>query len=476
MLALALAGVATPAGAKKNPPAEAEQTEFGDAALGRKYHEQLLNTFGAYGNDTGLAEYVQRLGAALAAHAPGESYTYRFTVLDLEMVNAFALPGGYIYLTRGLLAHLNNEAQLAAVLGHEIGHVAARHAARQHTASRIVGKVAGSMAAAAGGFNLGTLFGAGLVRGYGREMELEADQTGVELLAALGYDPGAMLDVIALLKAREQYDIGAEEDDEQPGSSYHAMLASHPEKDRRMAELIATARAQGAVQRDDNAGGYLDQIDGLAWAGSTSQGVTRGNAFYHLELDFAVTVPDGWTIRNLPDRVLVQPPREDATLMLTLFGRHEKKRKRAKLDKFLLERLGIRRWQNARIAQLRDHEAFIAMVPDANTPYGERLARMAVVFHGDEAFVFLGANQDMERQRTYDREFVAVIESFRRLDATEKDQARPIRIAVVEAREGDSFADLAAASPHANESLLRLLNGYPPEREPAPGTRIKVIR
>lgn len=448
--------------------------EFGDAALGRMYHAQIMQQLGEYESDTGLGEYVQRLGEELAAQAPGDAYTYRFTVLDLEMVNAFALPGGYIYVTRGLLAHLNSEAQLAAVLGHEIGHVAARHAARQHTAQRLVGKVAGAMAEAAGGFNLGTLFGAGLVRGYGREMELEADKTGAELLAALGYDPAAMLEVIALLKARDQYDAGAED---QPGSSYHAMLASHPEKDRRMAELIAGARAEHELTREANAAAFLERIDGMAWAGSRRQGVIRGGDFYHYDFGFALTVPDGWTIRNLPDRLLAVPPREDATLMLTVITRHEKRRKRVEVDEFLQKRLGVRRWQNARTAQVNGKEIFITTVVGANTPYGERRARMAVVFHGeDDAFIFLGATEDEERQRTYDREFVSIIESFRPLDEPGRALAQPVAIAVVEARAGERFADLAAASPHADEHLLRLLNGYDAQREPEPGTLIKVIR
>ncbi len=482
VLCFAVAGVAgEPAWAKKKKKNEQtatsdEMAEFGDAALGRMYHERIVELLGIYEHQE-LNDYVQQIGEDLASNAPGDSYEWHFTVLDDDMVNAFALPGGYIYITRGLLAHLNSEAQLAAVLGHEIGHVTSRHAARQHTAAKVVGKVTGSIATVpgGGGFNLGSLFGAGLVRGYGREMELEADQTGAELVARLGYDPQSMLEVIAILKARDEYETRRAGDDEQP-STYHAMLSSHPEKDRRTRELVAAATEMRASSaRDAGNERYLAVLDGLAFAGSTEQGVLRENKFYHSSLDFALTFPEGWEIVNLPGGLVARPPDADGSLHVVPYPRGKRKRARVPVDQFVQKHLGMRRWQNPRTLDIGGNTAFLTIAPKALTVYGERRARVGAIYHGDLAYVFLGATEDTERQTKYDREFVATIESFRALNESERELAEPYRIRTIELSDGVGLAELAARSEFASESLLRLLNGLQPDDEPAAGTRIKYI-
>lgn len=472
LVAASLAG--SPAWAKKNKPPSAEEIAgYGDAALGKLYHERIIEAFGVY-EDKALGAYVQQLGEELAAHAPGDDYSWRFTVLDMDLVNAFALPGGYIYVTRGLLAHLNSEAQLAAVLGHEIGHVSARHAARQQTAARVVGKVTGTMAAASGGFNLGTLFGAGLVRGYGREMELEADQTGATLLAAAGYDPAAGLQVLQVLKAYEQYQSGSNSDDGEL-SVYHAMLSSHPEKDRRTRELIANASKDLVASRTDGAASYLQKIDGLAFEGSTHHGVLRDNVLYHYELNLAITFPADWKVANLPDRLVAQPPAGDATMVVNVFPQKAKRMRKVKVNEFLQKRLGVRRWQNSRHEEIHGNPAFITSVPKARTPYGLRLARLGVIYHGDNAYVFSGAAENEERQRKYDREFVQIIESMRPIGADEAAMAQPVRVKIIRMPPDITVAQLADQSSYADEKLLRLLNALGPDQEPLPGQQVKFI-
>ena len=341
----------------------------------------------------------------------------------------------------------------------------------------MVSKVTGAIASApgGGGFNLGSLFGAGLVRGYGREMELEADQTGAELVARLGYDPQSMLEVIGVLKARDEYET-TEAGDEEDTSSYHAMLSSHPEKDRRTRELVATAsEIPTSNTRSAGVDVYLDALDGLAFGGSTQGGVIRENNFYHASLGIAITFPEGWEIFNQPDKLLIQPPAGDATMQVVPAPRAKRKTARVPVDKFVQKRYNVRRWQNPRTTEIHGHPAFITMVPRAATPYGERLARIAAIYKGDTAYLFSGATQDADRQRKYDREFVATIESFRELNEEELELAKPYRIRTIEVTEGTLMADLAAQSEHASESLLRLLNGLYPDGEPAPGTTVKVI-
>jgi len=174
-------------------------SEKDEIALGRKTHQEVLKQYSVYDNHA-LQKYVQNVGTKLASKSHRSNLIYRFIVLDSKEVNAFALPGGYIYITRGLMAYLKSEAELAAVLGHEIGHVTARHSVRQYSANQLtnIGLIISSIFIP--GMNqasnqLAQLFGTALLRGYGREHELEADRLGAEYLARTNYNPQAMLDV-----------------------------------------------------------------------------------------------------------------------------------------------------------------------------------------------------------------------------------------------------------------------------------------
>ena len=176
--------------------------------------------------------------------------SYHFTVLDSTEINAFALPGGYIYITRGLLAYLNSEAELAAVLGHEIGHVTARHSVRQQTSARAAGVGAGILSillpelANAGLGQTVNVLGTALLSGYGREHELEADRLGADYLAHSGYDPQAMLAVIRTLKEHEILESRLAREEGRRARIYHGVFSTHPDNDTRLREIIAHAASQ----------------------------------------------------------------------------------------------------------------------------------------------------------------------------------------------------------------------------------------
>jgi predicted Zn-dependent protease len=177
-------------------------TEEQEIELGRKSHIDILKQYTRY-EDPQIQAMVNRLGQKLAAQSHRSNLNFTFTVLDSPEVNAFALPGGYVYITRGIMAYLNSEEELAGVLGHEIGHVTARHGVRQQTAQTASGVFGMIIAVATGDSNLakaGNYAGAALVSGYGRSHELEADRLGAEYLARVNYDPESMLDVLGVLK------------------------------------------------------------------------------------------------------------------------------------------------------------------------------------------------------------------------------------------------------------------------------------
>lgn len=219
-------------------------------------------------NNPRLQAYVNNIGQLLASKSHRNNIPYKFTVLEDPSVNAFALPGGYIYITTGLMAYLNSEGELAGVLGHEIGHVTARHGAQQQSvglASAILLEVLSKKAGASTTKSLGQLSTA-LIRGYGREHELQADKLGAEYLARVGYSPSNMLDVISVLKAQEEFSkYQARREGRQP-PSYHGVFSTHPSNDQRLQTVInAAKKIRSAGTRSANHNGYLRQINGLKY-------------------------------------------------------------------------------------------------------------------------------------------------------------------------------------------------------------------
>ncbi len=218
-------------------------SESQEIAVGRDTHPKIIEQYGVYDNPA-LQAYVQKIGAGVAATSHRSNLIYRFTVLNGTEVNAFALPGGYVYITRGLLAYINTEAELAAVLGHEIGHVTARHAVRQQSAATVTGLLGSVLAAGVGiqgAQDVVNVLGSALLQGYGREHELEADRLGAEYLARSGYDPQAMIDVIGILKNQEQFEVQQAKEEGREPHVYHGVFASHPSNDQRLQQVVGAA-------------------------------------------------------------------------------------------------------------------------------------------------------------------------------------------------------------------------------------------
>lgn len=264
---VAAAGCAVnPVTGGKNLVLISEDQEIG---IGRENDAKIQKEYGVY-DDARLQAYVQRVGERLAARSHRPGLVYRFTVLDSPDVNAFALPGGYVYITRGILAYLNSEAELAAVLGHEIGHVTARHGVRQYTAAVAANIGATIMSVFVpelgnqAGQQLLNAIGGALLSGYGRDHELEADRLGAEYLAHTGYDPDAIIGVIGVLKNQEEFEKERAQTEGREPRIYHGVFATHPSADTRLLQVVAQARKYqtgGATQ--DKRNEYLQQLDGV---------------------------------------------------------------------------------------------------------------------------------------------------------------------------------------------------------------------
>jgi len=240
---LTLSGCATnPVTGKKDFVMMSEEQEL---ALGQKVAEQVKSKYKPY-EDEALQAYLSDLGEELAANSHRNNLIFRFTLVDDPLVNAFAVPGGYIYITRGIVAYMNSEAELAGVVGHEIGHVTARHSVRTQAKAQAAG-LAGVLAAVATGnrsvADAANILGTAFVRGYGRAYELEADRLGSEYLAANQYDPDDMLKVVGILKNHEEVEKKRAEAEGREPRAYHGVFATHPENDKRLQEVIASAKS-----------------------------------------------------------------------------------------------------------------------------------------------------------------------------------------------------------------------------------------
>jgi len=451
-------------------------SEDEEIAIGRANHGKIIKRFGLY-DSPALQSYVQKIGDRLARNSHRNNLIYRFTVLDSNEINAFALPGGYIYITRGLMAYMSNEAELAAVLGHEIGHVTARHAVRQQSAAAATGLLAAILASQAGSNNAGNLLntiGTALVRGYGRDHELESDRLGAEYLARSGYDPLAMLEVIRVLKNQEIYEKQLAKSENREANVYHGVFASHPDNDKRLQEVVMRAQQlQKTSANRNNRVDFLRNIEGLVYGDSEKQGIVRGNRFYHRELNISLTLPTNWRIENRPDRIIAIAPGNEGLLQIRTMDLN----RRISPRKFLKTRLKLDNLQNGEHFRHHQYKGYTA-VSSVRSAYGTRLMRFVIIYKQDSAWVFQGVAKDEKHPYQFDPLILATAKSFRSMTIKERANAKARRIHIINAKKNTRFAKLAQKSqlgPNA-EALLRLLNKHYPDGEPTPGTPLKIIR
>lgn len=455
-------------------------SESEEIRVGRTSHGKIIKEYGKYDNPQ-LQAYVQKVGERVASQGHRPELVYRFTVLDSDEVNAFALPGGYIYITRGMLAYLNSEAQLAAVLGHEAGHVTARHSVRQYTAQQAtsLGLTLGGIfvpeLGARGVGDLLNLVGGALLRGYGREHELEADRLGAEYIAKSGYDPKAMIDVIRVLKNHEQFEKQRAKAEGREANVYHGLFSTHPDNDTRLKEVVASANVftrPGVSYRSGRAE-LLTRLDGLVFGPGEREGVLRGNRFYHRELDMGLTFPAGWRIENRSDGLTARPQTNDAQLKIIL----EDLNRRIPPRDFLRKRLKLKDLQDGKSIHAGSLPGYTGTVR-LRSKSGSRPGRITVIYYRDNAYIFIGAAKDKKKLRQYNHDFLATARSLHALTGGERALARARRIALIRAKKNTRYGELARKSPLPNypRAQLRLLNGHYPNAEPRPGDWIKLVR
>ena len=450
-------------------------SEAEEIRTGRQADAEVKKQYGVY-EAPELQRYVNEVGQRVARTSHRPQLAYHFTVVDSQEINAFALPGGYIYITRGLLSYLNSEAELAAVLGHEIGHVTARHSVQQYSAATaanvgvaILGVFVPELGGQAGQTVVG-LLGNSLLSGYSRDHELEADRLGAEYLARGGYNPQAMIQVIGVLKNQELFDAEIAKQEGREPRRYHGVFATHPDNDTRLQQVVGEAGRFAAPNADERRPAFLHQIEGMVYGDSPAQGIIRDNTFQHGDLGFALSFPRQWRIRNQPDNIVATSPPGDAVIEMRLIEKPHGSPVDFSRQYF---RLGF----SSEILSTTINGLPAAIVTSTQ---GDKPFRAGVIYHNNRAFVLVGSGASPAAFNRYQAEITAAITSFHALNETERKAIKPLLVKTLLVKKSVPsvhYAELAQKSPLGKnaEGYLRLLNGQYPGGEPVPGQTLKIV-
>ena len=430
-------------------------------------HQKLIDNIGLY-DDPELDAYVRRVGERLLEQSAITSPEFTFTLLDSPDINAFAMPGGFIYMNRGLLAYLDTEAELAGVLAHEIGHITERHHSRRKTA-QVTSKVASVSAYILTGsgdvYDAANMYGAEIISGFGRDMELEADSAGAEYLHQTGYDVDSMLSVIGVLKDQEQYRRVQAKASGKPSGTYHGLYASHPRNDLRLQTVIKAANELDIGEMPDNPempGEYRRQTEGMVY-GASAAAQSEPDRFYHNKLNFTFAHSPGWTVRQSSREIVATSADGSETLTIGL----------ARIDPDRDTEASLIANAQGDVTDFEILEQYGLAGSTAVASSGGQSVRLAVIDHSYR-FLFEGEAPDLSAA---DAGFRTIIDSFRPLTAKEKVTGTSYTLHYIQVPRGATFASLASSVklPDA-ENQLRLINGYYPSGEPRTGDWVKVIR
>ena len=450
--------------------------------IGAEQHPKILKEFGGVYNERGVGDYVADLGNRLLANSQVPNQKFTFTVLDDPTVNAFAVPGGYVYITRGIMALASDEAEIAGVIGHEIGHIAGRHSAQRRTRQQVagLGQLAAVLGAAAAGLDANSarqltqassVAARGSVSQFSQKQELEADRLGVEYLAETGYNPFALSDVLSKMQAQQALSAQLKGKDYDPNKV--GFFSTHPATASRFQQALDTARASG-VPLDNtaprNPESYMRALDGMIYGDAPSEGYVRNNSFWHPDLGFAFDAPRGWEIKNTDKAVGVMPSGTKNTLAILTSAKPQGS----------LEQVAARTTQKARIVE-RPRNSTINGFPaltlvTAGKKDGVALNnRIVLIDAGDRLYRWQMIAP--ERQfKQLDHQFEQLAISFRRIDPN--GAPPPLRIRTRQVAAGETVQSLAAQTGFDNnkEARFRVLNGFGRGQQPRPGQWVKLVQ
>ena len=446
-------------------------SEQGEADLGRKEHPKVMAQYGGSYDNPELNAYVSSVGNLLVQTSELPNLKFTFTILDSPIVNAFALPGGYIYITRGLLALAENEAEMAGVLAHEIGHVTARHTAERYGQTMAANVAGAGLGVLLGGpaAQAGSTLGALLVRSYSRDQEFEADMLGGRYLGRAGYDTQAMAGFLSQLQAHSRLEAELAGQPEKADS--FNIMQTHPRTTERIQRALEQAGANPVADPMTAQDIYFEKIDGLLYGDKPEEGFIRGREFAHPLLKFAFEVPEGFRLYNQSRRVLARDGEGKAAIQ---FDRGPKDY-RGSMSDYLTRVWGAReRLSGVEAITVNGLSAATARVDGGRQGTDARL--LAIRYDASTIYRFI-FQSDAERTAALNRPFRETTYSFRKLSDQEAAALKPRRVRVYRVRAGDTPTGIAARMPFGAENLKRflVLNGFPDTVVLRPGQAVKIV-
>ncbi len=444
-------------------------SEAQEVELGKQSDAEIRREMGVY-NDPQLQQYVERVGARLARASKRPNLPWAFAIVDESAVNAFALPGGYVYLARGILPFLRDEAEMAAVLGHEVGHVDARHSAEAYSKQQLVG---GSLALGgvlwpkgqavigAAGVGLGFAF-----LKFGRDAELESDRLGVGYAAASGWQPAAMQGLLGTLARL----------DEAQGSRRGVpnWALTHPPAADRVQKVQEAVAAAGTSATTTNRTEFERAIDGVVFGDSREKGIVRGSQFLHPILRFAWQLPEGWEIANSNEQVSAQPGGGNVALVLQMIESDSDNAARA--AEVSMTESGFRQTGGSTTA-INGLQAFVGSYEGLSNNR-RVLARAAVVKHGGRTgqFYRIVGLALADGYANVEPVLARSINSFRPLSQQDADRIQPNRVRFYTVRAGDTWESIARTGASGLKApTLAVMNGRDAATAPRAGDRVRIV-
>ncbi|MDQ3141434.1 MAG: M48 family metalloprotease [Bacteroidota bacterium] len=450
-------------------------SESQEKALGLQSDPQILSEFGLYPDAT-LQAFIQAKGDSMAKISHRPNLGFQFKVLDSDVINAFAVPGGYVYFTRGIMAHFNNEAQLMGVLGHEIGHVTAKHANEQYTKQTLaqIGLIAG-MIFSPQFRQFGDIANTGmqlLFLKFSRDNETQSDQLGVEYSSKVGYDAHHMADFFKTLSRVS----------EKAGASIPSFLSTHPDPGDRFNKVNAKATEMQktfpkATKVERNS--YLKKLDGMVYGEDPRQGYKENNMFYHPELKFQFPTPADWAYQNSPSKVQFGSKDKKALMFLSLS--EEKTLDAAaravntnyKLQSVRQDYKSINGLEAIyMLGDLPPEQAATVQEKEANT-----MRVTTTLIQYNNLIYRIHGIATKPTHAKYESTFLNTMNGFRVLSDQSKINVQPDRIAIQEVKKSLSLSDALTSLNQDSKRFdeLALLNGMDIKQKIEPGTLLKTI-
>jgi predicted Zn-dependent protease len=446
-----------------------------ELAMGKEADPQIIQQFGLY-EDKSLQDFINVKGNEMVAISHRNDIPYQFRVLDSDVLNAFAVPGGYVYFTRGIMAHFNNEAEFAGVLGHEIGHIAARHSVEQQRNAILgqLGLIAGIVLAPdLAQFAESASQGLGLLLlKFSRDAERESDRLGVEYSTKIGYDAQQMANFFNTLKRQSQVAGG----EELPG-----FLSTHPDPGDRNATVSQLAKEWkqklNVTTTKVNRNEYLKRIEGLIYGEDPKGGFLENNVFYHPVLKFQFSAPPNWAYQNSPQQVQLASKDGKALIIMTLAqGKSLQEAANAFLQQNNLQALESR---ESTVNGLRA----LSLIADQKPQQGQQQQASPIrtysqlVQYGDLIYLLLGVSTTADFNN-FSSVFQNTMQSFRELTDPAKLNKKPDRVRIKTVSQGGTLEQVLRnySVPANRMQEIAILNGMALTEQVNSGTLIKVIQ